>query len=604
MVILSDMLKINFGLLLKEFKIPAIVLSGIVIYLFLKFLSQENMAMGVVLFVTGLGSYELVKDSLISLLKREYILDYIAILAIFVSLITGEYLVASVIALMISSGRTLEEFGANNAKKTLTNLIDRIPDEVLLYNQSGPGEKIKIKDVRIGQEVLVRKGEVIALDGVLVSKHGLADESSLTGEPYEIEKIEGDLIRSGTVNIGDPIVIKVTRTGENSTYNKIIEMVKKAQSEKAPLIRLANKYSVFFTIITFIIAGFAYFYGGSLARVLAVLVVATPCPLILATPIALIGGVNAAAKKRIIVKKLAGIEALSRINSIVFDKTGTITLGVPKVIEFKLLNEGLNQKVVLGIVQAIERNSLHPLAKALVLYAKNQNAPVVMAFNVKEVIGKGIEGTVENKKYLLSKLPSDEGMAIGLTMKRKNLAVFKFEDQIKLESKQIVKKLKEEGYTLHIFTGDKKQAAQKVASELGEGVLVKAELSPQQKLKGVEELKRNGKVVAMIGDGINDAPALALADVGMVFSNEEQTAASEAADIVFLGGDFEHVSNIIGISRRTIAIAKQSIVWGIGISTAAMVFASLGYIPPIAGAALQEAIDVAVIINALRASKS
>lgn len=598
------MLKINFGMMLNEFKIPAIVLTGIVIYLFLKFLGQDSLALAVVLFSTVLGSYELVKDSLISLLKREYVLDYIAILAIIVSLITGEYLVAAVIALMISSGRTLETYGANNAKKTLTNLVDRIPDEVLLNGENGPGEKIKIKDVKTGQEILVRKGEVIALDAILVSKHGLTDESSLTGEPYEIEKIEGDRIRSGTVNIGDPIIIKVTRTGENSTYNKIIEMVKKAQGEKAPLIRLADKYSVVFTIITFVIAGFAYYYGGSLARVLSVLVVATPCPLILATPIALIGGVNAAAKKRIIVKKLAGLESLSRINSIVFDKTGTITLGVPKVTEFKLLSEGLNIHKILGIAEAIERNSLHPMAKALVLYAKSKNAPVLMASDVKETIGIGIGGVLEGKKYMLSKLPSDEGMAIALSLKGKNLAVFKFEDQIKSESKEIVKKLKSDGYTLYIFTGDKKQAALKVASELGEGVVVEAEMSPEQKLKGVEELKKNGKVVAMVGDGINDAPALALADVGMVFSNEEQTAASEAADVVFLGGDFEHVSNIISISRKTIAIARQSIVWGIGVSTLAMVFAAFGYIPPIAGAALQEAIDVAVIINALRASKS
>lgn len=598
------MLKNNLRVVLSEFKIPAIVLSGIIIYLILKFLGQDSLAMGVVLFATVLGSYELVKDSVVSLLKREYILDYIAILAIVVSLITGEYLVAAVIALMISSGRTLETYGANNAKKTLTNLVDRIPDEVLLNSENGPGEKVKIKDVKIGQEILVRKGEVIALDAILVSRHGLTDESSLTGEPYEIEKIEGDQIRSGTVNIGDPIVVKVIRTGENSTYNKIIEMVKKAQGEKAPLIRLADKYSVVFTIITFIIAGFAYYYGGNLARVLAVLVVATPCPLILATPIALIGGVNAAAKKRIIVKKLAGIEALSRINSIVFDKTGTITLGVPKVMEFKLLSHGLNNQKILGIAEAIERNSLHPMAKALVLYAKSQNAPIFMASDVTEIIGKGIGGVVEGKKYLLSKLPSDEGMAIALSLNRKNLAVFKFEDQIKSESRNIVKKLKSDGYTLYIYTGDKKQAALKVASELGEGVVVEAELSPVAKLKRVEELKKNGKVVAMVGDGINDAPALALADVGMVFSNEEQTAASEAADIVFLGGDFEHVSNIISISRRTIAIARQSIVWGIGVSTIAMVFAALGYIPPIAGAALQEAIDVAVIINALRASKS
>lgn len=587
----------------QEFKIPLSVFLGIICYFLLNLYNQKYLANVIVLFVTVLGSFGLIKESISSLFKGKYVLDYIAILAIVVSLVTGEYLVAAVIALMISTGRTLEEYGANNAKRNLTNLVDRIPAEIVLWEKNAAGERSKINKVKIGQEILIRKGEVIALDGVIISEHGLTDESSLTGEPYEIDKVRGDLIRSGTVNIGNPFVMRVTKEEGDSTYSKIIEMVKEAQNEKAPLVRLADKYSVMFTVLTFLISVFAYLYSHELVRVLAVLVVATPCPLILATPIALIGGVNAASKKRIIVKKLAGIEALSRINSLIFDKTGTITLGVPRVSEFVKVGGDIDRKKILSIADAIERNSLHPLAKAIVSFVKEQRMPKVIVENISEIIGTGIGGELSGKKYLLSKLESSEGMSIGMSENGKQIAEFRFEDQIKKESVKIVEQLKKEGYSLYIFTGDKKSSADKVAGQLGNNVIVRAEMTPKQKQEGVEGLKKEGAVVAMIGDGINDAPALALADVGMVFSNEEQTAASEAADIVFLGGDFEHVSNIINISKRTVSIAFQSISWGIGASVIAMIFASLGYIPPIIGAGLQEAIDVAVIINALRAAK-
>lgn len=588
--------------LIREFKIPVFIFAGILGFLILKFLGMETAATLLAVFITGLGSYPLIKDSISAILRKEFVLDYIAILAIGVSLLTGEFLVASVIALMLSSGRTLEDYGVKNAKKNLTSLVDRIPNEVMLWLKNYPSEKVKISSVSVGQEIFIRKGEVIALDGVLISETGLTDESSLTGEPYEIEKISGDAIRSGTINIGEPIVVKVTRAESDSAYHKIVDMVKKAQTEKAPLIRLADRYSVFFTIVTLGISAFAFFYGGSMAHVLAVLVVATPCPLILATPIALIGGVNAASKKRIIIKKLAALEVLSRVDTLIFDKTGTITLGIPKVVGLEILDKSLTEKQILGISESLERNSLHPLAKAIVSFARSKNAPVIHSENIEEKIGSGIFGKVLGKTYSLSKIKG-VGMSIGLFMGGKELAVFRFEDQIKLESKNTISNLKKSGYDLHIFTGDKKHAAEAVVKEIGENVSVKAECTPKDKQEGIEFYKNAGKTVGMVGDGINDAPALALADVGMVFSNEEQTASSEAADVIFLGGDFEHIESVLNISKKTIKIAIQSISWGIGISVAAMVFASLGYIPPVAGATLQEAIDVAVIINALRSSR-
>lgn len=593
--------KIN---LLSAFRIPAIVLLCIIFYIFLLLFKLETLAVITALFATLLGSYRLFYETAMSILKKQFALDYIAILAILVALATQNYLVAAILALMISSGRTLEDYGVAQAKKSLTKLAERIPNEVNLWIDKKISDRIKIDKIKIGQEIIIRKGEVIGLDGILLSEGGLTDESSLTGEPYTIEKIKGDPIRSGTINIGNPIVIKITKEQKDSAYTKIVEMVKNAQEEKSPLVRLADKYSQVFTVTSLLITGFAYVYSGfDLTRALAVLAIATPCPLIIATPIALLGGVNAASKKHIIVKKLASLEVLSRAKAIIFDKTGTITLGKPKVVELKNLSKNYSNANLLAISESIERNSLHPLAKAIVDYAKENKVKILHALNIEEKIGVGITGIVNKKSYTLSKLDNQSGMMIGLFEGKTHIATFTFEDEIKQESKDIIRNLKNLGYELFIYTGDKREAAEKVVKNLGENIVIKAQSSPEDKQKGIAELKKQGKITAMVGDGINDAPALALADVGMVFSNEEQTAASEAADIVFLGGNFSLVIDSLNIAKKTIKIAKQSIVWGIGISMIGMVFASLGFIPPIGGAFFQEAIDVAVIINALRASR-
>lgn len=590
--------------LLSAFQTPLIVLGEIILYLILGSLHLPTAALVVVLGAIILGSYRLFLGTFESLRKKQFALDYIAILAILVSLITKEFLVGAVIALMLASGETLEDYGASQAKESLTKLIDRIPRDVWLFMGGRAEKKIKIESAKVGQSILIRKGEVIALDGILLSESGTTDESSLTGEPYPVEKIEGDIIRSGTINVGNAIAIQVTKASKDSTYRQIVQMVRHAQEEKAPMVRLADKYSTIFTAITFVIAGFAYFLSPHLESILAVLVVATPCPLIIATPIALLGGVNAAAKKRIIVKKLASIESLSRVDAIILDKTGTITLGKPRVTSVEIADTAYDSKKLLGIAEAIERSSLHPLAKAVVDYASSQKAPIVHAQNIKEIVGKGIQGMVEGKIYTLARLPHTSAtMAIEMKEGNKRIAVFSFEDEIKQDSKSILEKLKDLGLSLSLYTGDKKAVAEKVAFQLGGHLEIKAECTPEEKQQGIAALKRHGKVTAMVGDGINDAPALALADVGMVFSSEEQTAATDAADVVFLGGDFGLILDSMAISKRTIRIAMQSILTGIGLSIAAMILASFGFIPPIIGAGIQEAIDVAVILNALRAAR-
>jgi cation transport ATPase len=384
-------------IILKEFTIPFVTLITIVLFLIFEKTMMFQLARLTAIVGIVLGSFEMFKETILALRKKQFALDYIAILAILVALFTGEYLAGLVVAFMLATGNTLETYGMNRARRSLTQLVNRIPHDVSLYENGHITTTVPIEHITIGQTIFIRKGEVIALDGVLESDTALTDESSLTGEPYFLEKNHGDQIRSGTINIGEPIVIQVTNLAGDSTYEKIIQMVKSAAEEKPPLVRLADRYSTIFTIITFVIAGIAYGISHDIVRVLAVLVVATPCPLILATPIALLGGMNAMAKYNIIVKKIASIEILGRLSTIIFDKTGTITLGRPTVTQVETLSPLLPLRDLVAIAAAIERNSLHPLAKAIVAYAQHQAVPLLHAKNVHEEIGKGHIGKIAFK---------------------------------------------------------------------------------------------------------------------------------------------------------------------------------------------------------------
>ncbi|EKD92507.1 MAG: hypothetical protein ACD_28C00414G0003, partial [uncultured bacterium] len=518
----------NLIRILRSFLNPILILIGIFVYLGLKAGGYDQAGFILVLAIIALGSYELFLEIIQSLLRRQFALDYIAVAAIGVALYSNEFLVGAIIALMLSTGQHLEKYGTSQAKKTLTALVDRLPNQVTVLSANGESRKVKISEVKKGEHILVRKGEVIPLDGLLLSEAALTDESSLTGEPYLFEKFEGDLMRSGTVNLGDPVTIQVEKEEEESTYTKIIEMVQKAQSEKAPLIRLADRYSTFFTLVTTVICGVTFWFTRDLERVLAILVIATPCPLILGTPIALMGGMSACAKNRIIVKKLSSLEVLSRIDTVIFDKTGTITMGKPTLTEIEIKDPSYSREQILALVTGIERNSLHPLAKAIVETAKLENIQWHHAHNIREKIGHGITGEVDGETYHLVRDREAEGMAIEFLMgemgQEKKIAAFHFEDEIKPDTVETLKAMKRWGLETFMFTGDKQKAAERTVEKLGLELRIKAECTPEDKQKGVEEFKKAGKVTAMVGDGINDAPALALADIGMVFSNEEQTA--------------------------------------------------------------------------------
>lgn len=583
------------------FLIPIFVFLTLAAGIILKYGYHSNLLSNII-FIIGIipGSIQVLIESIISFSKRDFAIDYLAILTITVSLVSQQLLVGSVIVLMITGGNALERYAQSRAKSSLTSLTNRIPHDVLLYENETDNKKVKIESVKIGQKIFVRKGEVIPLDGVLVSGYSQIDESSLTGEPYFVDKLKGDKIRSGTINMGASIVIKVSKEDKDSTYRQIINMVRKAQEEKSPMIRMAHQYNWIFTVIALLIATGAYLYWHNFNYILAVLVIATPCPLLLATPVALIGGMSANAKKKIIVKNLGSIEDLSRVDTLVFDKTGTITLGKPILKKINIIDKNYNKSKVLSIAEAIERNSLHPVAHSIIKEARKEKVQSLVASDVEEKPGSQISGKIGNKKFILMRGKESSLDDVHLIEGKKLIAEFIFDDIIKSDAKSIIKKLEEQGMDIHVFTGDKKAAADKLKSDIDMNVDVQYEMSPEDKQKGIKFIKKRGKTVAMIGDGINDAPALALADIGMVFSHEEHTASSEAADIVFLGGGFSEVYDSINISKRTMKIARQSMFTGIGLSIIGMFFAAGGFIVPIAGAVIQEIIDVSVIFNSLR----
>ncbi len=589
--------------ILRTFSIPIFVLGSIFLYFiygnFIKSTTILNLYLWVGIFI---GSVSLLKETYETLKRGSFALDYIALLAIGTGVVTENYLVASVIVLMMSGGNSLEVYAQEKATDSLKELQNKIPNEILVERTSGTRETVKIDLVELGSIVVVRKGEVVPLDGLVQSDKGEFDESSLTGEAIPVSKKFGELVRSGSVNVGELVPIKTTVVEKDSTFKKIVTLVSEAQSKKAPFIQLADKISGWFTLVSLIIAIFGYFYLGGIGGFLAVLVIATPCPLILAVPIALIGGVSASAKQRVVYRRLSALEILSRVKAIVFDKTGTLTLGVPSVKKLSIKSKTISEKKALEIASSLERNSYHPYAKAIIKYSEDRGVTPTEMTRIEEIPGQGLTGYLGSTPFRIDRGHSSKNSTAVLVTKNELLAEFIFDDELKSESLDVIKELLNKGISLSVFTGDTKERTQQMLATFSSKVTIVSDCKPEDKLEGVKKLKDLGYTTAMIGDGLNDAPALALSDVGMVFSHQEQTAATEASDVVLLNGNLGSVLRTIEISKRTMLIAKQSMYIGVGLSIIGMIFAALGYIPPIAGAVIQELIDVAVILNALRAS--
>lgn len=556
------------------------------------------------LIAIGIGIVEISIVAFQKIRTGNWSLDYIAFLAMALAALTHEYLAGAVVALMYTGGEALETYASRRAEASLAALLARIPKTALVKHTEGKLEEVPLALVPTGTIIIVRGGELVPLDGLLASPHAVLNLANLTGEPLPETANEGAVVKSGSVNAGEAFELVVSGTLATSTYAKIIDLVKNAEQDQAPFIRLTTAANLPFTLLTLCISGGTYLLTGDIVRVLAVLVIATPCPLIIAAPIAFIGGLSRAAGRNIIVKTPTALETIARVTTIFFDKTGTLTLGEPQLTSITIVNKRASEIQALSFASALEFHSIHPLARAIIAAAKKYNFTPAPASEVKEVLGSGIDGRVNGHAISLRQAPEihhhEGGISLLLTEDGNDFATFHFSDVLKNNVKQFLTDLKDAGFKVSILTGDRRENAEAIFAGLE--IDIYANCTPEEKYRIVDAAKARGETIAMVGDGLNDAPALARADVGVVFSGTENSASIEAADVAILGHDVAAIQELFALSKRSVRIASESVYAGIGLSTVGMLFAALGFIAPIQGAILQEGIDVAVIVNALRSA--
>ncbi len=547
--------------------------------------------------------------------------DAIALIAMAGALAIGQYLAGAVIALMLSGGNALEAMASRRARQELTALLERMP--TIAHRRSGSGwEEIPVERLAVGDVVLVRSGELVPVDGAMQSAEAVLDESALTGEPLPVTHVRGAIVQSGAANAGAAFELQATHLASESAYANIVRLVRAAETQRAPFVRLADRYAAIFLPVTLAIAAAAWVASGDAVRAVAVLVVATPCPLILAAPIAIISGVSRAARLGVIVKGGAAIERLGDARTVLLDKTGTLTLGAPAVQEVVPV-DGHSKEEVLRLAASVDQLSAHVLAEALVHDAERRGLRLAEPADAIEQPGQGMEGVVDGRRVAVGSSAwlrsrgydveaadrirgdaDDAGLAKVLVGVDGRLAgVVVMADRLRDDARELAGKLREVGIRrVAMVTGDRRSVAERIAEETGVDRLY-AEQSPEDKLDIVRKMRSDPELapVVMVGDGVNDAPALALADVGIAMSGPGATVSSETADAVITVDRIDRVATAVSIGRRALGIARQSVVFGIGLSGIAMGFAAFGYIPPVGGALLQEGIDVAVIANALRA---
>lgn len=582
-------------LMSREFLFPFVIFV-LIGFSFIGF-SREFLVLGVLV-----GISILCVESWQRIRERKWNLDYIAFLALFTAAFFGEWLSGAVLAFMVSVSAALELFGTRRAEKTLRSLFEKFPKEVLMQTQEGTLTK-PIQEVIEGEIFLVRTNEMIPLDASLISDSALLNESNLTGEMEPIEYRSGKYIKSGCVNLGAVIVLQARGTFEHSSYRKILTLVEEGKKNQPPLVRLAERSNWIFTLVTLAFALGTLFFFHDWERFLAVLVIATPCPLLIAAPVSFLGGLSRAARNGIVIKSPSVLEALAKTKTLFFDKTGTLTLGEPELKRIEVLDGFYTEQQVLLIAASLEWSSLHPVAKTLVKVNAERGGTSLVVENFTEKLGEGIAGIIDGKRYHIGKsaIPDAEnGIVSELMHEDKLIARFYFDDTLKENVGELFEYFRTRGYSLGILTGDRRANAHRIFGRFG--IPVYAECSPDKKSALVTHEQEAGKLVGMVGDGMNDAPALALADVGIVFSGTENSASIEAADVAILGRDAWKIRDAVHIGRRSYQVARQSIVIGIGLSLIGMIFAFFGYIPPVYGAVLQEVIDVVVIVNALRST--
>jgi heavy metal translocating P-type ATPase len=627
----------------------ALMLASLIFWL----VGQAALANWLLLSVVLLGGIPLLWQTMQQFLHKNFGVDVIAILAIIGSILLGQYLAGALIVLMLSGGEALEAYALRRARSSLSSLAERAPRIAHIWR----GEQlisIPVEQVEVGMQIVVKPGELLPVDGVVVAGCSSLSEADLTGEPVPVYKTPGMLVFSGSVNLDGMLEMRASKRSAESKYAQILHLVEEAQTQKAPIHRLADRYSVAFTVATVALAALAWALSGDSVYALAVLVVASPCPLILATPIAIMSGIDLAARNGIIVKSGGAIEQLGEVDVAVFDKTGTLTLGQPKVTEVVILADSGQQEIsatdanhcleddrrsLLRLAASIEQLSTHILARAVVEAAQEQALSLSIAEEFEEVFGKGVRGRVplvaEDRAGTLMRAGEQVEVAVGnrtfmrhldisipssLLSERERriergqmcsfIAIDKhiegllvLQDIARADLSHLAAALRAAGIKETILlTGDGEVVAQQIG-KIAQVDRVVSRCLPEDKVRTIRELEQQGHRVLMVGDGINDAPALATATVGMALGTQGLTAAATAADTVLLSTDILRVARAVRLGRRVMHVAMQGIWVGMGLSAIAMLFAAFGFIPPTVGALVQEAFDVIVILNALRAGR-
>jgi heavy metal translocating P-type ATPase len=542
--------------------------------------------------------------------------DIIALLALIGALSVSEFLAAAVVSVMLSTGGAIEMWAAGQARRDLRALLERAPHYAHLHRD---GELVTLDLVEVvpGDLLMVATGELVPVDGMIASDSATLDESALTGESLPIERVRGENVRSGSLNAGAPFDMRATTTSADSTYSGIVRLVREAESSQPPFVRLADRYALGFLALTLVGAALAWMLGGA-DRAVAVLVVATPCPLILAAPAAFVSGLSRAARRGIVVKGGAVLERLAQCTTVLMDKTGTLTQGRPKVVD--VVTTGvIGPDEILSAAASLDQMSPHVLASAIVRAAVEKGLTLVVPCDVSEVLGEGISGTVDGRrvsvghaawsdvlatpawaKTALRRARLDGSLTVVVSLDGEPAGVLVFEDPLRIEAPRTIRALRRNGVSrIVMVSGDRAEVAETVGALIGVDDVL-AERTPAEKLD-IVRIESAAAPTIMIGDGINDAPALALADVGVAMGTRGTSAATEAADVVLTNDTIDRLSEAIILAKRTVRIARQSVIAGMAMSLMAMTAAAAGLLPTVEGAVLQEVIDVVAILNALRA---
>jgi heavy metal translocating P-type ATPase len=543
----------------------------------------------------------------------KYGIDILAATAIVASVVLHQYWAGMVVVLMLTGGTSLEDFAEHRAKSELDALLAHAPQTARVIRK-GKTIEVTVSDIRINDKIVIKAGELVPVDAVVIEGAASFDESSLTGESLpRLKELRASLL-SGSIDLDGEVIAKATATAEDSQYQQIIKLVRGAAATKAPFVRLADRYSLPFTFFAYAMASAVWIISGQSIRFLEVIIVATPCPLLLAAPIALISGMARASRYGIIVKTGLALERMAESKTIAFDKTGTLTRGEPSVHEIKTYGNFTHDEV-LRLAASLEQSSSHVLARAIVGDAKLKGLKLVKAKQVQEISGLGLQANLKGKQLLVGrlsllsnnnvKLPGSlkhtslEQTAVFVALDGQLAGIITLIDEVRPESAATLAQLRELGISeIIMVTGDNKAAARAIAKQLGIDH-VHAETLPADKLHVVTETKE--RPLIFVGDGVNDAPVLTAADVGIALGARGSAAASESADVVIMLDDLSRVATGLEIAKKTFAIAKQSILVGILLSLLLMVVFSTGKFPPLAGAIIQEVVDVVVIFNALRA---